>query len=585
MTDLITKVYEAERTREHLEKIINRTEPICMRFMDNDHIRETNDESSKIDELHSVKHLVWLNTRFETEDQLNINGIPLKNQSQRHQKDQPLFNIRKPRESVSHVAYQKETCLETEVSGDVGCRYLDPQAVVLPWENELIVAECKMDDTSTLRRDESICKFRTYLNMPASGTKQEGRVKNNRMKNESLRFDPICPLATPKGKVPDKCEVCNARAYWVCKSCRVTFYCTLVCGELDSEHSQVCMLLRFIRSGRPKNYTRFERHRFEKHLWRAKEDLVDRLMWQGIKALATGKYQQANASLNQSLLYTKLLVGPLSVEMLRLCLLKSQCSLLANQLAAAESELRVAEEVMTHVPSLGEDHMNNSEVARVTAQLEMTKGVWKDALFWFSEALLQLTYMNAHDSIYSARIYFDMGVIFFRKGQHSVAESFLIHSLDNYVKWLIQIYTAQVINRDKKDGIFSSLISKTTESYILSEVNLPLNLESDCLNNLKKLHRVFRLNKDRNYAKVLMSFALLSFFKVFPKETIKFIDGAKDYLSKQSDPILHHTAIDAYKRTRKYIGIMEKSVTKTISKWKDTKGKKQAKLMKRKMKS
>jgi len=408
--------------------------------------------------------------------------------------------------------------------------------------------------------------FRATEPRDNSGHHQAGRPRVQ----QPRQWETIVPLATPRNKPLALCEVCSSRARVMCSNCRVTFYCTEEHFEKDEFHPKCCFLLQIVRTP-PKVFpTRRERDRQAKELVQRKNELVNRVTTVGILSLSTEKFEVANASFNQAICYGKTLLGDRSLYVAKLFMLKAECSLQLGSVVDAEKEMAAGEIVYREHIGEGDFMKENNDqeivaisgqLAQVRAMVHMAHQQWELALFFISESIYQYSRLYGPDSLKSARCYFLMGEIFFRKSQYSVSETLYVHSLQNYLDWLVVVFEDNYM-ANKQQSVFDRLVSSQHDNKDnIKDIELPMQIEGEIVVHLKRLHQIFRNRKDFIYGKVLAAFTILAFIRGMIKFADNFAQKTTTYMDSKKDRQLKDIIAWIQRRTRRYMASLSRAAS------------------------
>jgi len=287
-------------------------------------------------------------------------------------------------------------------------------------------------------------------------------------------------------------------------------------------------------------------------------------------SLSTEKFEMANASFNQAICYGKTLLGEKSLHVAKLFMLKAECSLHLGSVFDAEKEMAAGE--IVYDEHLNENHWLekmednkivaiSAELAKVQALCHMAKKQWDLALFFISEGIYQYSRMYGPDSMKSARCYFLMGEIFFRKRQYPVSETLFVHSLQNYTDWLVIVFEDNYLS-GRQQTIFDRLVTSQNENPdLIKEVELPMQIEGEIIIHLKKLHQIFRNRKDFIYGKCLVAFGILAFLKGMVRHSEAFMSCAMPHMDGRRDKMLKEICANIHRRTRRVLARAQRAVS------------------------
>ena len=376
--------------------------------------------------------------------------------------------------------------------------------------------------TSAIDGDDLIL----HHNLSNRGTNMFTNLEREQTLPLSAEF---CPLAVPRHHEKPKCEVCGGKPRRICAYCEMTHYCSEEHFKRDGFHNEVCFLLENIRKVKIDREMYLRQRASAQNEFMVKE-LLTKLQGIASRYMIMQRYQTASGYFRRADVLAKFLYGPASIELCYLYLCQAESYLATGNIREANKSMVAVYGLCTYEPRLSEDVDMMLDLGFLEAQIHMAGMEWDDALFKMSDTLYQCSMKYGPNSIKTAKMYFSMGQIFYYKKQLPKSESLFVHSLENYLEWILLTF------EENYDNIEEQAIMIRSNGVEVKE--LPLYLENDVMSRLKKLHLIFRKRKDSIYAKCLVALGIFSFLKGAVATCGDFIANSSPYLDRDRDASL-----------------------------------------------
>lgn len=355
---------------------------------------------------------------------------------------------------------------------------------------------------------------------------------------------PFCSLAVPRLRVRSMCGQCSKPAKWMCGVCKNAYYCSKEHILSDNVHVAMCDLMSYTR----KTSTTFmitinERENWAKILDAKQKFVLNTFKSIGINSMVTLKFSDGRMALQQAVHYAKVIYGHLSHQLSELLIMKAECSLHMNYLHEAMKELNDAESCLLAYNGEREAILRG-DMQLTLGLLSIAHGEYDQAAYQIAEALFLISFKYGPNSMKTSRLYFYMGECFHNQSRDAEAETFYVHSLQNYSYWLTTLFMD-----------FYCCFGESDDCPVWT-LSIPITFEADALYHIKLISKIFRNNKSA-FGKCLMCLAILFIFKAMSIQAYRCLTHAKEFLDPDQGGQVLHVVKTAIALLLKHAGDLE----------------------------
>ncbi|KAH9513513.1 Zinc finger MYND domain-containing protein 12 [Bulinus truncatus] len=347
----------------------------------------------------------------------------------------------------------------------------------------------------------------------------------------------INPLANPKGSKL-VCEICQMPAFVLCKSCKVTYYCTHEHQKADwvSIHEQICDKLAFLRQPTPFLPSKEEREKRQNQVQLMKIELIDMSRTLAQKLLFEGKHEESVPAAMQSLRYAIDVYGVATIELVPSYLILGEASVGLNKLVQAEEYLTKAEWTVLKTPEC--PRAIKSKLNRNLGLLYAAKGDFQEALLNFADDIYHSSEEFGTDSIRTSGGYFHMANVFFLQGKMSIADSLYRQVINIWHDHLTDIIKTKVPSEEEASKSKSRMIGPVKGLFEEISSGLDAAQDAEAIQILTSIYdiRDHQVNRQaQDVARTCHALAMLYFVlgdikkaKEFGRKAIVESDEVKD---------------------------------------------------------